>query len=117
MGIVELAHTQHRLKQIAIERHVTMKRIRQRLARRHRSERARVDELTEHRESGARAAHRRLFRVEQKINTCLDRRAAPKRDVSRLVSTRDPERFSILYVTANVSGVCARDTRDNDRLD
>src|SRR6185503_8024653 len=115
MRVVEFVYSQRRLKQVAIECDVAMERIRQRLTRRHGAELACVNELTEHGEARTRPANRRQLRIEQEINSGLHGRSAPQVDVSRLVTTGDPQRFSVLNLRADVRGVCTGNTRDDDR--
>src|SRR5215217_5920504 len=94
-----------------------MKRIRQRLTRSHRAEFSGVNKLTEYSQTRAGSTDRRQLGIKKKIHTSLHRRSAPQVHIRRLVATGYPECLGILYVTADVSGVCSGHRRDNDGFD
>src|SRR4051794_20389496 len=94
-----------------------MERIRERLTRSHRTQRAGVDELTKHRQTGAGASYRRQLRIQKKVYSSLHCGSAPQIDVGRLIAAGDPESLSILNMAADVGGVSARNAGDDDGFD
>src|ERR1051325_699795 len=93
-----------------------MERIGLRLTRSNGPEFAGVNELTEHSQSGAGPANRRLLRIQKKIHTRLHRCSAPYVHVRRLIATGNPECLSVLYMAADIRRVCTGHRGDNDGL-